>query len=478
MQPLPQAKAPVAENAPTPVTPNVAPVARPISPKAMPSGRSVPVQGRGPQWKLIAIGSGGLLALILLSYLLVNALTGPSKSKTTEPDKDVAVNPPPGGEHRTKKNPKKENKPSVKKTEPEVKEPPKKTEPEVKEPAKKTEPEPKDPPKKTEPEPKDPPKKTEPEPKDPPKKEEMKKDPPDERIPVPTAEEIAKADALVRDLLKADYAKTKPADRVAFAARLLDEAAGTKDEAARYVMIRDARNFAAAAGNATLAMTAAGEISTEFQVSAAKASATAAELIAAANLTPTTASECADVIFAALDTARGADDWSTAISLARSAEMVARKSQSAILTAMAQTKLREAETMRVEAEKVKDHIATLKTNPDDPDANLAVGRFYCLIKQDWEAGIEYLAKGSNEQLKLAAKNDQAAGGGSEDDRAKAGDSWYELSRTADPSGKFAMQLRAHFWYTGAAAGLTGLEKVKLEKRLAELQATLDARAVE
>ena len=339
LQPLPQAKAPVAENAPTPVTPNVAPVARPISPKAMPSGRSVPVQGRGPQWKLIAIGSGGLLALILLSYLLVNALTGPSKSKTTEPDKDVAVNPPPGGEHRTKKNPKKENKPSVKKTEPEVKEPPKKTEPEVKEPAKKTEPEPKDPPKKTEPEPKDPPKKTEPEPKDPPKKEEMKKDPPDERIPVPTAEEIAKADALVRDLLKADYAKTKPADRVAFAARLLDEAAGTKDEAARYVMIRDARNFAAAAGNATLAMTAAGEISTEFQVSAAESERNRGRVDCCGK---SDAHDGLGMCRCDLRCTRhrgGADDWSTAISLARSAEMVARKSQSAILTAMAQTKL-------------------------------------------------------------------------------------------------------------------------------------------
>jgi hypothetical protein len=178
----------------------------------------------------------------------------------------------------------------------------------------------------------------------------------------------------------------------------------------------------------------------------------------------------------AVDTARSADDWTSAIALARSAEAVARKSQSALLINLAQAKVKDAETMKVEAEKVKDHYATLKNNPDDPDANLAVGRFLCLIKQDWDEGLEKLAKGPvASALKLAADTDRKAGDSGEDDRVKAGDTWYDMSKSADPVAKAAMQSRAQFWYTNAAAALAGIDKVKVEKRIAELQAIMDAR---
>ena len=488
--PVVQRSTNVADESPFAV--DVAPAPRSIQPQpklhAAPERQVRPVlpvtspPARKPAWKYVAIGSGGFLLLVVLSYALFTAMSGPSKPKSpTDDGKQIASVPPSDNDTRTPKDSKKDVKPVIKKTPSELKDPPKKAEPEPKDLPKKTEPEPKDPPKKTEPEPKDPPKKTEPEPKDTPKLPDMKKEPvvvaapPDERAAVPSADEIAKAEAVVRNLLKAEYAKTKTADRLALAAKLMEEAAGTKDNAARFVMLRDARNIAAGAGNGTLAFTAAGEIATDFQISAGKASAAAADLIAVATLTPAAASESTDAIFIALDAAHGAEDWPSAVALARSAEVVARKSHSAVLTTMAQTKLKEAETMKVAADKVKDHIATLKSNPDDPAANLAVGRFRCLIKQDWESGLEMLAKGTDELLKAAAENDLKAGSGNETDRAAAGDSWYDLSRTADPSAKFAMQSRAHLWYNAALGGLTGLDKLKAEKRVAELQAVLAAR---
>ena len=35
------------------------------------------------------------------------------------------------------------------------------------------------------------------------------------------------------------------------------------------------------------------------------------------------------------------------------------------------------------------------TNSDDPEANLRVGRYYCLIRGEWEKGLPLLAKGSH-----------------------------------------------------------------------------------
>ncbi len=61
---------------------------------------------------------------------------------------------------------------------------------------------------------------------------------------------------------------------------------------------------------------------------------------------------------------------------------LARKSQSAVLAALAQAKLKEAESIKADFDKIKDRIAALAANLDDPAANLAVGRFRCLIKQE------------------------------------------------------------------------------------------------
>ena len=45
---------------------------------------------------------------------------------------------------------------------------------------------------------------------------------------------------------------------------------------------------------------------------------------------------------------------------------------------------------------------TLKTNPDDADANLAVGKYLCLSRNRWKVGLSYLAKGGDESLSTAA----------------------------------------------------------------------------
>ena len=52
-------------------------------------------------------------------------------------------------------------------------------------------------------------------------------------------------------------------------------------------------------------------------------------------------------------------------------------------------------------EKVKASLEKLKSSPDDPDANLAAGRFYCLTRGDFARGLPMLAKGSDPALKAA-----------------------------------------------------------------------------
>ncbi|HEX3655675.1 MAG TPA: SUMF1/EgtB/PvdO family nonheme iron enzyme, partial [Pirellulales bacterium] len=111
--------------------------------------------------------------------------------------------------------------------------------------------------------------------------------------------------------------------------------------------------------------------------------------------------------------------------------------------------------------------ATLAKTPDDPAANLAVGRYLALVQGDWEQGLVHLAKGPDGPLKdLAVKglkppSEPAA-------LAEMGDAWFNASDKAKGKDKVELRAGAAYWYSLAEPGLTGLAKTIVEKRLKEL----------
>ena len=67
----------------------------------------------------------------------------------------------------------------------------------------------------------------------------------------------------------------------------------------------------------------------------------------------------------------------------------------------------QAEIAKVSAhrQEVVGAAAALVSNPDDPEANRAMGEYYCLAKGDWEHGLACLAKGSDAQVRKLAEQD-------------------------------------------------------------------------
>ena len=106
---------------------------------------------------------------------------------------------------------------------------------------------------------------------------------------------------------------------------------------------------------------------------------------------------------------------------------------------------------------IKDARATLKEKPNDPDANLVVGKYLCRTKGDWEKGLPMLALGSNAKLKALAEED-IKGATTAEEQVKLGDAWWEAN------GK----QRASFWYEKASPSLVGLEKDRVQERLEEV----------
>ncbi|MCE9568384.1 MAG: hypothetical protein K8U57_40815, partial [Planctomycetes bacterium] len=164
--------------------------------------------------------------------------------------------------------------------------------------------------------------------------------------------------------------------------------------------------------------------------------------------------------------------------LYKAASTAAYRGKMIALSNEARDNAKNIDVTRVEAEKLKAHLKTLKDKPDDPAANLAVGRFLCFFKGDWKTGLAHLAKGSDEKLVAAATAETAASKGTETEQFAAAELWYDLAPTAEASTKSAIRGRAHFWYSNAATTLTGLAKVKALKRADELKADADARTMD
>ena len=122
---------------------------------------------------------------------------------------------------------------------------------------------------------------------------------------------------------------------------------------------------------------------------------------------------------------------------------------------------------RRELEAIRAAQERLKTAPDDTNACLAVGRWYCFQQGDWDEGLKLLAKGSDAALKSLAVEELASKPSKAEDKAARGDAWWDLAEKATGKPKAAMRRRAGQWYLEAMPELApGLAKLKIEKRLA------------
>ena len=103
---------------------------------------------------------------------------------------------------------------------------------------------------------------------------------------------------------------------------------------------------------------------------------------------------------------------------------------------------------------MKSSLDLLKTIPDHPEANLAVGKFRSFVQGHWAAGVPHLALGSDKLLKDAALAEQDAAKDKANE-VKAADAWWEFAQGAPEAEKRPAESRARHWYNRALATLTG-----------------------
>ena len=181
-----------------------------------------------------------------------------------------------------------------------------------------------------------------------------------------------------------------------------------------------------------------------------------------------------------LDALANRDDFDAATRLGAALQTTAQTAPLAdpSLPAAVRQHVQALSAPRAEAGKLKTSYEALLKNPQDPAANLAVGKSLCFVKNDWQAGLPHLALGSDAKLKDAAQKELAAdpAAGS----LAAADAWFDaaaaLPASAPAAAKMTIRKHAREWYAPVADNATGLEKAKAQRRVAELTAAIDAHA--
>jgi len=185
------------------------------------------------------------------------------------------------------------------------------------------------------------------------------------------------------------------------------------------------------------------------------------------------ASEIVEAGLPLLDQAVGEENYGVVARLVKDLRISATNARlDAARRQTAERVLAQAENAKQEHDKLKTDLKTLADNPNDAKANLAVGKFHCVARGDWEEGLPLLARGSDAALKALAEKD-LTNPAEPDAQIALGDDWRKYAGQANSKSlKAACQKRACSWYQQAAAHLKGAKLKNVQQSIAALAKAL------
>jgi WD40 repeat protein len=286
-----------------------------------------------------------------------------------------------------------------------------------------------------------------------------------DRSPVPSEAELAEAQKQVRDVYRVELAERSREAKLELAGKLLKRGKRPADTPAlRFVYLREARDLAASVPDIPLSMQAVEELTKHFDIEPSVLKADGLSIAVRATRDEATYQVIAEMALHAAAQAAEVDEYPVALRLLELARRTSLPTGNLNLQAMAQRRKAQVESLAKQYGKIRDQLAVLKVRPEDPEANLAVGRFRCLDKDDWARGLPLLATGANATLAELARQELAQQAEA-DKLVKVADTWWSLAEKEGSTNKGALIRHARVLYRQALSGLQGSEHRRVEGRL-------------
>ncbi|HUT12282.1 MAG TPA: PA14 domain-containing protein [Thermoguttaceae bacterium] len=246
----------------------------------------------------------------------------------------------------------------------------------------------------------------------------------------------------------------------------------THDMDERFGVLRKAMEVAGDAGDAMLMFQAVDTIAADFDVNPIDVKRNVFAKLADG---PLDAERIASLVAgsrALIDEAVAAERYDVALEAATLAFRVCQNVAGRDFRKETLDRRREIEELCAARQKLEEMLARVEANPADGEAHLFLGRWYCFSQDDWMVGLGHLAKGSDAGLAAVARRETDEGPNEPADQVALADAWWDLAQTREGGQeKTGAMRRAGAWYRQAQPSFPGgLEKVKIERRLAEIAA--------
>ncbi len=289
----------------------------------------------------------------------------------------------------------------------------------------------------------------------------------DKRHPVPGEDAQAEILRTLRELFKKEIENKLPHARRALAAHLIVKAREANDKPAeQYVMFRVARDLAVQQGDSTLGLLAADELAKRFDVAGPQGKADVLSRTLRVAKTPAEIVVAADSILNEAEVETDDASYEAMAPLVRQLEVTLLKKCGPEMGRLLNQKRGRLDERVELASQARAASATLAGNPDDPAANLALGRFLCLAKGDWDKGLPLLAKGNAGALSRAA-GQVATNMHDTLGQVALADAWWALAEKGrrDSAAQTTLYAAARHYYEAALPRLAGADLARVRQRI-------------
>lgn len=290
-------------------------------------------------------------------------------------------------------------------------------------------------------------------------------------LPVPNEAQQRKSEAKIRDVFGRDFEQaTTPDMRIALADQLWEQSKQEKcDPIDGFVLRRLSYEQLAAADQVERSFEQIDETSDVYEIDPL---ATKAEILTALIAHSTRSGvrnlsvnqDLSEMALRLAEEAGTKTQFDVASRLTKQATALARSTKDGKFIRDTAARVQKIERMKGRFAVVQKAIDALARDPNDPDANLTVGRWRCFGANNWDQGLPLLAKGSNAALAEVAKRDIAKPT-EPNDQMSVGDGWWDIAANEQGIVKSAAMARSVHWYDQALPNLSGLDRTKVQKHL-------------
>ena len=147
-----------------------------------------------------------------------------------------------------------------------------------------------------------------------------------------------------------------------------------------------------------------------------------------------------------MEDAAAAERYEVAQQVGAETLAAARKVNDRDLTASLSNQMKHLKKQALALAGFEEARETLAKDPADKEANSAVGRYLCLVRNDWEHGLPNLAKGADGKFKTLAQQELTNPPTDAQEQMGLADAWWDLGQLTDGRQRISLQLHACEWY--------------------------------